>query len=151
MYIVDSFSLSSYLLVIIAVICLSLIVTSMLPLGGMLNIVDKSGKVHQLSLGSAIAKNDYSCKPLPNPYQSSVIVNLFGIQGKMNTKGFVSSVGCCDEEHFDGQVFTEEDNSFVNVNMRPPSDLPCVIMLASGYTNQTDNPQVYFTTWTYFE
>ena len=123
----------------------------MLPLGGILNIVDKLGKVYQLRLSGLNAKNDFSCNPLPNPYQSSVIVNLFGLQGEMSTKGFVSSVGGYHEEHIDDQVVTEEDGSFVGVNTRPQSNLPCVVLLASGYTDQTDNPLVYFTTWTYFE
>jgi len=101
-------------------------------------MVDKSGKVYQLGLYDIIAKNDFSCKPLPTPHQSSVIVNLFGLQGKMNTKGFVSSVGV-----------NHEKQSFVNANMRSPSDLPCFVLLASGYNNQTDNPLMCFTTWTY--
>ena len=126
------------------------LVTTILPLGGVLNIVDKSGKVYQLNLNNAITENDFSYKPLPNPYQSSVVVNLFGLQGEMSTKGFVSSVGVCHEEHINDQVVTEEDDSFVDVNMRPRSNLPCVVLLASGYTDQTDNPLVYFTTWTYF-
>ena len=124
--------------------------TTILPLGGILNIVDKSGKVYQLSLSDVITKNDFSCKPLPNPYQSSMISNLIGLQGEMSTKGFVSSVGGYSEEHIDDQVVTEEDGSYVNVTMRPPSGLPCVVLLASGYTVQTDNPLVYFTTWMYF-
>ena len=127
------------------------LVTTILPLGGILNIVDKSGKVYQLNLNNAITENDFSYKALPNPYQSSVIVNLFGLQGEMSTKGFVSGVGVYHEEHINDQVVTEEDGSFVNVNMRPPGDFPCVVLLASGYTDQTDNPLVYFTTWTYFE
>jgi len=122
----------------------------MLPLGGILNIIDKSGKVYQLSLSDVIAKNDFTCKPLPKPYQSGVIVNLFGLQGQISTKGFVSSVGVYREELIGDQVVTEEDGSFVNVNLRPSIGLPCVVLLASGYTDQTDNPLVYFTTWTYF-
>ena len=120
----------------------------MLPLGGILNIVDKSGKVYYLNLSGVIAKNDFSCKPLPNPYQSSVIVSLFGLQGEMSIKGFVSSVGGSHEEHIDDQVVNEEDGGFVHVNMRPPIDLSCVVLLAIGYTDQTDNPLVYFA---YFE
>ena len=109
--------------------------------------MDKSRKLYQLSLSDAITKNDFSCKLLPNLYQSSVIVNLFGLQGEMSTKGFVSIVGGHPEEHIDDQVVTEEDSSYVNVTMRPPSDLPCVVLLASGYTDQAD---MYLATWTYF-
>jgi len=127
---------------------LSITVTAMLPIGGMLNIVDKLGKVYQISLSGALTQNDNSCKLLPNPYQSNVIVNLFGLQGEMSTKGFVSSVGIYPQK--DGQVATEEDGSYVNVDMRPPSELPCFVLLASGYTNQTDNPLLHFTTWMYF-
>jgi len=118
----------------------------MLPAGGNLSIVNKLGRVYQLNLNDAIAKNDYSCTALPNLYKSSVIVNLFGLRGEMSTKGFVSSVGCIPEE--DDQVATEELNSIISI--RPPRDLPCFVLLASGYTNQTDNPLVHFTTWTYF-
>ena len=51
---------------------------------------------------------------------SSVIVNLFGLQGEMSTKGFLSSVGI-----YPGQVATEDDSLF-NVNMRRPP-LFCIV------------------------
>ena len=118
-----------------------------IPLGNILIVADISGRVYELNLSHAIKENDFSCKQLPSYHQPNTMMRLFCLHGKMNPKGFLSTMG---------NSSPDKRSEYVNIfDIRCLDSLPCTVLLGlrAGYNifqaERTVCPSLYFTTWVF--
>lgn len=112
--------------------------TTILPLNYHLYIATRGGNIFELNLND----KDFSCKVLAGGHQLDMVVNMFALNGRMNTKGFLSNIGTAAAD--------DEERELLH-------HIPCSVLLGMGagyedlfhHDKRISNPPLYFTTWVF--
>ena len=90
-------------------------------------------------------KSDFSCKVLAGAHHSVMMIRLFALYGRINTKGFLSNIGIA-------AAAADEERELLH-------HVPCNVLLGmgAGYVDlfhhdkqiSIVNPPLYFITWVF--
>ena len=105
------------------------------PLNNHLYIATRDGSIYE------VVKSDSSCKVLAGAHHSVMMVRLFALCGRINTKGFLSDIGI---------AAADEEWELLH-------HIPCNVLLGMGagykdlfhHDKQNSNLPLYFITWVF--